>query len=372
MRAVLQWTDIERFFRAPGLALAVSLGIAGCIFDGDLKRDTGVVPEDLNDGWEIGTPEEVGLSGSALESIHHELLREDRYRASLSLLVVKDGRLVFETYLRRRSDQHQYRHIQSATKSVTSLLFGIAMDQGYVSSLDLTTGEIFPDEVAGLDARKAEITLRDLLTMTSGIRFENDVFSVEMWVDRPRDPVRYMLEKPMFADPGQRFLYRDMDPQLVGHAIQRLSGKTERELAAETLFRTLGIRDYYWEAGPDGVNLAAHGLHLLPRDLAKLGQLMLDRGLWRGERVVSEKWIEESTRGQIDSDVAYEDGVFSYGYYWWVVPGIGYSMWGHGGQFVLVVPSRNMVLVQTAFPDSDLPDNGLTDLLELVRPLLGS
>jgi CubicO group peptidase (beta-lactamase class C family) len=350
--------------------LVLCLIASSCMFDGDLKHDTGVVPEKRNDGWEIDTPENVGLSSKALDQVHRQLLREDRYRGALSFLVIKGGKLVFETYLRRRSDQSQYRNIQSATKSVTSLLFGIAQDQGAITSLDLTVEDLFPDKVAGLDRRKRNITLRQLLTMTSGISFDNDVFSVEMWVERPKDPIRYILEKPLYANPGKKFYYRDMDPQLIGYAMTRLLGKSERELADETLFKALDIHDYYWEADPDGANLAAHGLQMLPRDLAKLGQLVLDRGLWRGERVVSEEWIETSTSAQIDSDTPFESGVFPYGYYWWIVPDVGYSMWGHGGQFVLVVPSQDLVLVQTAFPDTDLPDTDLQDFIELVRPLL--
>jgi len=148
--------------------------------------------------------------------------------------------------------------------------------------------------------------------------FTDEDFSVEMWVGKPKNPVRYMLKKHFYADPGEKFYYRDTDPQLIGHTMTRLIGKTEKKFADKTLFKALNIHDYYWEAGPDGVNLAAHGLHLLPRDLAKLGQLVLNQGLWQGERVVSAEWIEESTKGHVDSEVDYSNGVFPYGYYWWV------------------------------------------------------
>lgn len=116
--------------------------------------------------------------------------------------------------------------------------------------------------------------------------------------------------------------------------------------------------------------MAAHGLHLKARDLAKLGQLVLDRGVWRGERVVSEAWLDAATSAKVDSDVDFAGAPLPYGYYWWVVPNVGFSMWGHGGQFVLVVPAQDMALVQTAFPDTDLPDSALPDFLKLVAPLL--
>jgi len=352
------------------LAIGLWLSTSSCWFDGDLKHDTGVVPENLHDGWQIDTPESVGLSSKALAHIHGQLLREDRYRGTLSFSVVKDAKLVFETYLRQRSDQSQYRHVQSVTKTVTSLLFGIASDRGDVPSLDLTVEDLFPSKVAGLDERKRAITLQQLLTMSSGLSFDNEDFAVEMWVEQPHDPVRYMLEKPLYADPGERFYYRDVDPQLVGYALEGLTHQTERELADATLFRALEIHDYYWDHGPDGVSMAAHGLHLRPRDLAKLGLLALDRGLWHGERVVSEAWLDLATSPQIDSDVSSAGVRLPYGFYWWLVPDVGPAMWGHGGQFVLVVPAKNMVLVQTAFPDTDLPDSELPDFLALVKPLL--
>jgi CubicO group peptidase (beta-lactamase class C family) len=360
--------------RVVGACCVLGSLLPGCWFDGDLKQDTGVTPENLADGWQIAAPEDVGLDPQVLASIHEQLLREDRYRGTLSLLVVKDSKLVWETYLRRRSDQSAYRNIQSATKSVTSLVFGLARDQGRAPSLDATLGEIFPDELAGLDPRKAAISLRDLLTMRSGIAFDNENFSVEMWVEKPPQPLRYMLAKPLYADPGERFYYRDVDPQLVGYALSRLTGESEEQLA-QSLFAPLGIVDYYWEAGADGINMAAHGLQLLPRDLAKLGQLVLDGGQWRGQRVVSEEWLALSTAAQVSPEQLQADGEqkeadFGYGYYWWVIPGVGFTAWGHGGQFVLVVPARNLVLVQTAFPDTDLPDTDLKSFLELVRPLL--
>jgi CubicO group peptidase (beta-lactamase class C family) len=342
------------------------------VFDGNLKHDNGVVPEQMDDGWEIATPQSVGLSTKVLDKIHQQLLDEDHYRAALSLLVVKDGKLVFETYLRKDSDRDTPWPIQSATKSVTSLLTGIARDQGEITSLDLTVGELFGDEVAGLDSRKRSITLRHLLTMTSGIAFDNDDFYVELWTDSDRRTgrLRYMLSKPMYAKPGAEYYYRDVDPQIVSYALSRLTGGSELKLARKTLFASLGIDNYYWEQGPDGVTMGAAGLLLTPRDLCKLGQLVLQRGIWKGKRVISEEYLLEATTAHVDSDVPYAGGVFPYGYYWWIVPGVGYSAVGHGGQFVLVVPDHNMVLVGTSFPYGALPGDSLASFLALVKPLI--
>jgi CubicO group peptidase (beta-lactamase class C family) len=110
---------------------------------------------------------------------------------------------------------------------------------------------------------------------------------------------------------------------------------------------------------------------MIPRDLAKLGQMVLDGGLWKGERVVSEEWLSVSTVEHVETDQKNPlGGKFGYGYYWWTVPGVGFAAQGHGGQHVLVVPARSMVLVQTAYPYSSVGDDDLAAFIDLVRPLL--
>ena len=353
------------------LAAVVVLVTNGCWFDGQLKHDFGVVPVPSDDGWEIGTPESVGLSPEALRGIHRVLLEEERFPGSLGMLVIKDEKLVWETYLRTPLDRDRYHHIQSVTKSVTALAFGIARDDGLFPSLDTTIADLFPEKMAGLDARKPAITLRHLFTMSSGLDFDNADFSVEMWVDKPADPLRYILDKPLYAAPGTVFRYRDVDPQVVGYAIQRRLGISERDFVVQRLFAPLGIRDYSWESGSDGVSLAAHGLHLRPRDLAKIGQFVLDGGIWKGTRIVSQAWVDQMTSAQTTSSTPGPDGTFfRYGYYWWVVPN-GVSAWGHGGQFVLLQPAQRLVIVHIALPDTaDLDGSHLRDFVRLVAPLM--
>ncbi|HSO35162.1 MAG TPA: serine hydrolase, partial [Labilithrix sp.] len=329
-------------------------------------------PEPLGDGWAIATPESVGLSSAVLGGIHAQLLREDRFPGSLGMLVVKDDKLVWETYLRRRGDRDHYQAVQSVTKSVTAIVFGMARERGFFGSLDETIATIFPDEMPGLAPPKPAISLRHLLTMSSGLTFDNVDFSLQMWTFHHDDPLRHILDKPLYAAPGARFVYRDADPQVVGYALSRRTGRTEHSLAAEWLFGPLGITDYYWDRGPDdGITMAAHGLHLRPRDLAKIGELVLDGGSWRGRRLVSAEWIAEMTRAQTTSETDDQHGVpFPYGYYWWIVPG-GAAAWGNGGQYVVVVPAKRLLLVHVALPDTaDMDGSHLGDFLELVAPLL--
>jgi CubicO group peptidase (beta-lactamase class C family) len=341
---------------------------AGCLLDEDFKHDGPTAPVVLDDGWAIDTPENVGLDPQALAAVHAELLKPERFVGALAFLVAKGGKLVFETYLRDVADRDHVHHLQSTTKSITSLVFGIGRDQGWVPPVETTYCSILPDECQGLDARKQAITLHHLLTMRSGLTFSNDDFSVEMWIGNPADPIRHILDKPLHADPGTTFNYRDADPQLVTYAMERLSGRSEESLAAEFLFGPLGIRDWYWDHGGHDESMGAHGLHLRPRDLAKIGQLMVDGGLWNGVPVVSADWYATATTAKVTVDGHPRLG---YGYYWWLVPEAGgFSTWGHGGQYAFVVPAQHLVMVLVSMPDSDgFHGEILEDFVDLTRPL---
>jgi CubicO group peptidase (beta-lactamase class C family) len=354
--------------RARRASLAVVALVSGCWFDQDFKHDGPTVPAALDDGWAIDTPERVGLDPQALSAIHAELLRPDRFVGALGFLVAKDGKLVFETYLRTLADRDHVHHLQSSTKSITSLVFGIGRDQGWVPPVDTTLCSILADECQRLDSRKQAITLDNLLTMRSGLAFDNDDFSVEMWVDNPSDPVRYILDKPLYADPGATFYYRDADPQLVTYAMEHLAARSEESLASQYLFGPLGIRDWYWDHGGHGETMGAHGLHLRPRDMAKIGQLMVDGGVWAGRPIISADWYATSTTEKV---AAAGHPRLNYGYYWWTVPEAdGFSTWGHGGQYTFVIPALRLVMVLVSMPDTDgLHGEVLEDFVDLTRPL---
>jgi len=355
-----------------GLALAVSMALAGCAPDAAFKINGPTIPEQLDDGWAIATPGEVGISDQILEAIHADLVSEDRYYNAKSLLVVKDAKLVFETYCRDPRDRDRYGHVQSVAKSVTSLVFGVLQSRGVIDSLEQTLYSILPDAFPA-DADKRRITLRHLLTMQSGIAFYNDAFSMEIYAGKPADPARYILLKPLFARPGAEFYYRDCDPHLLSCAVRALTGKTLARWAAESLFSPLGIRDYYWEPDHTGTTMAAHGLHLRPRDMAKIGQLVLDHGQWNARQLVDAGWVDESTRRQVPDAYRAGSDTYDYGYYWWIIPRWqAYTAWGAGGNFILVVPAQRLVVVMTSMPDADDDSVGtrLETFLELLEPLL--
>ncbi|MBN2001464.1 serine hydrolase [candidate division KSB1 bacterium] len=209
--------------------------------------------------------------------------------------------------------------------------------------------------------------------MRSGILFDNDHFSVEIFADKPDDPIRYILNKPMYAAPGEEYFYRDCDPHLLSYAIRRLTGKTLERWAKERLFDPLGIVNYYWVSDHRGTTTGAFGLWLRPRDMAKIGQMILDHGQWQGIQIVDAGWIDISTRKHVKSEFQTEPYVYDYGYYWWILPRWNaFTAVGAGGNYIFIMPGKEMVVVMTSTADVDGEKFGQTlpNFEELIRPLL--
>jgi len=354
------------------LYLLCSKFMFGCVSDDPFKFPGTTVPAALDDGWDVGSPEDVGISQTDLDEVYADFVSEDNYLNARSLLVVKDGTLIFEAYCRDPEDRNRYAHVASVTKSITSLVFGMVRSDGYIDSLDQTLYSIIPDKFPSGNTKRG-ITLRHLLTMTSGLEFDNDDFSLEIYGDQPNDPVKYILNKPLYARPGDEFYYRDADPHLIGYAIQRLTGRSLALWAEARLFSPLNIKDYYWEFDHTGTAMGAFGAHLKPRDLAKIGQLMLDDGRWKGIQVVDSEWISISTSEQIATDYNTDPHVYFYGFYWWVLPRWqAFSAWGAGGNYIFVMPAKNMIIVMTSMSDVDneTMNTNLMSFEELIKPLL--
>lgn len=352
---------------------AVALLLAGCILDGEYKKELTTVPEPLGDGWEIASVEGSGLSPDSLAKVYRTLHASDRHFNALGLLVAVDGKLVWETYLRDPSDRDRFHHVQSTTKTVTSLALGVAMDSGWIPNLDTTFCQVVPEPCPGEGDPRRRITLRHLLTMRSGLAFDNDDFAYDMYVGRPSDPLRHILSKPLYADPGTTYYYRDADPHLAGAMIQRMTGRDEMDIARTHLLDPMECHGWFWERAPGGLPMAGHGLYLRPRDLLKIAQLGLDSGAWKGRQLVSRTWMRSSMALQVDPGFGgAHSGPMQYGHYWWRLPAIGAaSTWGHGGQFAFFLPGRKLAIAMVSMPDSN-EDVG-TDMdhfIELISPLL--
>ena len=325
--------------------------LGGCVGEGALKLDDNRTPADLDDDWEIATPASQSIDPVAIDDAYQRFFSDDEFRNGISLLVIRNGLLVAEGYARRMSDRSELEAVQSVTKSISSLLTGIAIDEGLVSSLDLTINDIYPDKLTDHSDWQG-ISLKHLLTMSSGIDFDNDHFAVELATEEPADTIDYILSKPGYSTPGAEFFYRDADPHLLSYALQKLSGQSLADYAKTRLFEPLNITHYDWLRDDNGISFGAYGAFLIPRDLAKIGQMVLQGGVWNGQQIVSSDWINQSTQKQIENTLPTTED-YDYGFYWWIIPELNaYTAWGHGGNFITVIPDKQMVVVLTSFPNS--------------------
>jgi CubicO group peptidase (beta-lactamase class C family) len=298
-------------------------------------------------GWEVAEPAAVGLSPRHVEAAVRALTRGE---AGLlhSLVIVRRGELVLEEYFHgfRRDDLHE---TQSVTKSVTSLVVGIARDQGAIGDLATTVLEWFPEFAATAQPGWEKVTLEHLLTMTAGLDWEPREV-LQAW---PGGPTLFaeIFGRRVVHEPGSRWLYNGADIGLLGGIVRRATGMQVDELAAQTLFGPLGITTWDWERGKrDGYPSLAGALHLRPLDMARIGQMVLDGGRWQERQVVSEEWIAESTAPQVVPNVESQ----RYGYFWVRLgapldagpfPVLVASGWG--SQFIHIVPALDAVIVTT-------------------------
>jgi CubicO group peptidase (beta-lactamase class C family) len=224
------------------------------------------------------------------------------------------------------------------------------MDQGYIQSVDQPVLSFFPERtVANLDARKEAMALEHLLTMTDGLDWvSKDIRFTSSGDTTPEmrqssDWVQFTLDRRMAEEPGSRWNYNGGASHLLSAIIQETTGMTALEFAEEHLFGPLGISKATWSSDPQGRNYGAAYLRMMPRDMAKFGYLYLNEGRWDGEQIVPAAWVEASTTNHSPTPGMY------YGYQWWVMPWAGYySAIGARGQYIIVLPELDMVVVFTS------------------------
>lgn len=313
------------------------------------------------DGWRTSTPEEQGMDSELLTEML-AYIEENRVRIH-SVTIVRHGYLVQDAYFHgyKKNSKHD---LWSCTKSVTSALVGIAMDQGYIQSVDQPVLSFFPERsVANLDSRKETMTLEHLLTMTDGLDWlTKDIRTTstgDTWqkMRESGDWVQFVLDRSMAEEPEVRFNYNDGASHLLSAIIQETTGMTALEFAEKHLFGPLGISKAIWLSDPQGRNCGGTYLRMKPHEMAKFGYLYLNEGLWDGEQIVPAAWVRASTTNHSPTPGMY------YGYQWWVMPWAGYySAIGGGGQHIVVMPELDLVVIFT----SDLkPEDTYTPLLLL-------
>ncbi|MDP6812032.1 MAG: serine hydrolase [Alphaproteobacteria bacterium] len=296
------------------------------------------------DGWRHSSPEDQGVAAEPLADLLAEI-HEYRYRID-SVTVVRNGYLVLDSYF--SPFEKGLKHIiHSDTKSFMSALIGIALDRGEIESVTQPVTGFFPGRVvANMDARKRSMTLEHLLTMTAGFDCKDSYRHrwVGLWeMRRSPDWAQHVLDLPMAREPGRLFDYCNGVSFLLSAILQQATGTSALDYARKHLFGPLGISDVAWPESPKGLSVGYGEMWLRPHDMAKFGWLYLNKGKWADRQIVSEAWVERSTRRHTDATL-----FDHYGYQWWRDASGYYMAVGYRGQFIFVVPRKNLVAVFTS------------------------
>jgi hypothetical protein len=375
-----------------------------------LTWTAGAAPIAVGEDWPRAAPESLGLDPAALDALDGDF-RKGAIPLVDSLLVLRCGALAYErrythdyaTLYGKEAHEigplnphltgpynyfdpawHPYYHggaahtMQSVTKSVTSATIGAAILHGdFRASLDTPVLHWFePARVKHVDARKRRMTLRHLLTMTAGLDWDEDLpysdpKNAAGLMEGTEDWVAFVINRPMAYEPGSHFTYSSGVSELLAHIFRKETGQDLEDYARNHLFEPLGIHDYHWKRSPLGEVDSEGGLFLSDHELAKIGELYRQLGMWHGERLLGEDWVRESVTPRSDPGEGYR-----YGYQWWLVPygdGSRYA-WaglGWGGQHVFVMPEDGVVAVTTAWNILD-PKYYDRIILEKLRPAVKS
>ena len=325
------------------------------------------------EGWRTSTPEEQGIDSEMLADMLGAI-RNERYDID-SVLVVRHGHMVLDAYIHPFGPDQRHT-IHSCTKSIVSALIGIAIDKGYIGGADQAVLDILPDRsAANLDANKEAMTLEDVLTMSTGLKCRDSYLYGWRGLNEMRaseDWVQFVLDLPMAEEPGIRFEYCNSASFLLSAIIQETTGTSAAAFAEKYLFGPLGISDVVWPSNLQGINIGWGELRMRPHDMARIGYLYLNAGQWDGKQVVPAGWVEASTRKHVSARTL-QNG---YGYQWWIHPSGMYMALGYAGQYIVVVPQKDMVVVFTSdlserqfFVPQELLDDFILPAAKSSKPL---
>ncbi|MEI7012765.1 serine hydrolase domain-containing protein [Leptospira licerasiae] len=360
-------TSVKRFF----LLSSVILFISNCsaLDWGWVKLPSGLAWEqnetlDRNpvEGFRVEFPEELGMDSRPLIELSKKLRKEKT--EVRSLLILKEGNLVFERYAGGISRNHNH-NMYSVTKSVVSMLLGICYTadcgvdlEDSLSSIESGLPGLLPSELKG----KESIRLKDALRMSSGMGW--DSFPKKEDIRTDADPLAIAWTPSVSSAPGTKFEYSNGDTQLVAGYLEAKTGKTLYEYSKSTAFSWLGFKGEEWNTSKSGRQTAGFGLRLRPIDMAKLGQLYLDGGKWQGRQILKPEWIAWTLEPGVEK---------RYGLQFWIHEFEGKPSFmanGKGGQFIYVIPHRKIVLVMTSAIWDKAPDLVLTSALDAIRASL--
>lgn len=330
------------------------------------------IPEETGDGWSTASLSSVGMDTERIENLV-KIINMKLYTEVHSVVIIKNDNLVFEEYFSGHDflyngqnfhgayidfDRDTRHNTHSATKSFTSALAGIAIDKGFIQSVDNKIFDYFQDYSNLIDQQKEKITVKHLLTMSSGFEWNEWDVSISqsdhdiVRLVRSADPIYYVLSKPVVTEPGTAYYYNGGTVDLLGQLVRRASSMNVKSFSRTYLFEPLGITNYNWQTlYPSGITCCHGDIYITPRDMAKFGYLFLKKGMWNGTRIISKEWVYNSFQNHIKPPVNW---AYGYGYLWWLkrytAGGHTYNTFnalGWGGQQIVIIPSENMVVVFT-------------------------
>lgn len=311
------------------------------------------LPEQENDGWEVSSLSEVGMDASAIEEIAENILI-DQFKGIHSMLIIRNGFLVFEEYFKNYNGD-DLQHIFSITKSVTSSLTGIAIENGFFQGVEDSVLTFFPQyNIDNLDKQK--LKLKHILTLTTGFEWDEKTYpytdprNSEYQMVQTDDWMEFVLQRPLSHNPGEIYNYNTGAVHLFSAIFKESTGLFADEFAEQFLFEPLDITEYFWNSDNQGfpcTGATLGGLKMKARDVAKFGYLYLNDGKWNNIQVIPKYWIEESVIPRINIDQN-----FQYGYLWRIghyeINGnnIDYFLAaGFGGQTLFIVPELDLMIV---------------------------
>jgi CubicO group peptidase (beta-lactamase class C family) len=303
------------------------------------SNPTYVDPRDDSADWQFSTPAAQGINAATLDAGVNQLATN---KSLLSVIVVRHGKLVYERYVNGGAVNGS-NNVHSASKSILQALVGIAVQRGNIGSIDDKVSSYLPEYFVGAPASKRDITLRNLMSMASGLTWNED--RTENKIAAKPDWVGAILAEPMASLPGSTFNYSTGNTHVLSAVLQRATGMSTCEFAEQFLFSKIGITPEHWGRDPQGVNSGGYNLYLTPRELMKFGLLYLNDGVGPTGRVVPRSTVQQAKTLTFQTDP-----VFGYSQGWWMRTVSGHDMyfaWGWGGQFLYVIPDLDLVFGTT-------------------------
>lgn len=328
------------------------------------------IPQKLDDGLDVASADSVNISSAKLSEMIGYINNIEDHEIH-SILIMKDNKLVLEQYfegdtyskrlvgLSSTFTMYNYKMRQfmaSVTKSITSIAAGVAFQLGYLKSVDNPLYTYYPEYADLFTGDKRNITIKQLLNMTSGLEFDeytypygdsrNDITKLF----NTKDPMKFLFSKPLVTEPGKVFYYNSGSPNIIADLVSKASGKDFLYFCSQHLMNRLDINDFEFEQFNSGNYFASGGLHMRARDLLKLGYLFLNDGVWNGDRILSSDWVKKSV--EASSYPQQWTNATEYGYFWWrnrkYIDGKSFQYYyaaGWGDQYMFIVPEYNLIAI---------------------------